>query len=336
MKPLPILALTLCFITVTHPGRAADPAKFDLPDPVAVVEGTEIKPPEVQKAAGEWLQRKGKKFATATDAEKMQAVRAVLDQLITRQLIKSRSAGVEVTDANLEAHFKQIVPQASDPKKFQQQLEAADLTEAQLKEQIRELMREQRWIADQLFGQGDATDAEAKDYYNAHLAEFDKPNLVHASHILVSVPTGAPPDVAAERLKIIEAAQTRIKKGEDFARVAEDVSEDVGSKGKGGDLGSFPISAKPAEVASTAFALKDGEVSKIVISELGFHIVKRIDHQDARKVPFEEAKSSILTYLTRKNQTALTDKLVGEIRSKADVKINLPPQVEAKGQTQQK
>lgn len=325
MKAISTLAFLLCATTITHFGRAADPVKLDLPETVATVDGTEIKNTEVEKALTTFEQRSGRKLAYFTPDEKQQAVRAVVDQLINEQLIKSRCSGVEITDADVEARFKQITSQTPDPKKFQEQLEAAHLTEAEFKDQIRERLRGEKWISNQLFGQGDATDADAKAYYDAHLAEFDLPELVRASNILVTVSAGAP-DIAAGRLKVIEAAAERISKGEDFGKVAAEVSEDARTKDKGGDLGYFPKTAKPSEITDAAFALKDGEVSKVVVSLYGFNLIKRTGHKAARKISFEEAKALITARLTKKNQDELTRKLVEDIRSKADVKINLPAQ----------
>jgi peptidyl-prolyl cis-trans isomerase D len=130
-----------------------------------------------------------------------------------------------------------------------------------------------------------ATDAQVKDftakngariaeYYKANPAKYDKKKRVRARHILVRVDPNAPKAADDAAKKKVEDVAARVKKGEDFAKLAQEVSDDPGSKDRGGDLGYFGehVMAKPFEDA--AFKLKAGELSEPVKTPFGWHLIK--------------------------------------------------------------
>ncbi len=148
------------------------------------------------------------------------------------------------------------------------------------------------------------TDAQVKEliareparidkYYRDHPERFDKKKRVRARHILVRVDEKAPPAQQEAAKKKIDALAERIKKGEDFARVASEASEDPGSKSHGGDLGWFGpgVMAPPFEAA--AFALKPGEVSQPVRTAFGWHLIKVEEVQQPEVVPLDKARPEI-------------------------------------------
>jgi len=148
------------------------------------------------------------------------------------------------------------------------------------------------------------TDAEVKDYlakngaqveayYKAHPARFDRPKRMRARHILVAVPENAAQDAQEAAKKKIEALAERVKKGEAFGKLAQEASEDPGSKAQGGDLGFFGpgVMAKPFEDA--AAKLSPGQVSEPVRTQFGWHLVKLEAVEPAKKQTLDEAKPEI-------------------------------------------
>ena len=135
--------------------------------------------------------------------------------------------------------------------------------------------------------------AELKEYYQMDTERFSEPKKVKARHILLKTgKTDTPEKVAAVKKRAEELLQ-KIKKGEDFAKLAEKNSEDTGSAAKGGDLGYFKKGdmVKPFEEA--AFSQKPGEVSSPVQSTFGFHIIRVDDVKEAYTKTFDEVKGVI-------------------------------------------
>ncbi len=171
-----------------------------------------------------------------------------------------------------------------------------------------------------------ASDAEVKDfiskngprieqYYKDNQARFDKKKRVHARHILVKADDKAASAAQDSARQRIEALAERIKKGEDFARVADEASDDPGSKGRGGDLGLFGPGVMAKQFEEAAFKLKPGELSGPVKTQFGWHLIKVEAVQEPEVVPLEKAKPEIARDLlegdlakqlaTRKAQDAL-------------------------------
>jgi peptidyl-prolyl cis-trans isomerase D len=135
--------------------------------------------------------------------------------------------------------------------------------------------------------------ARLEKAYKADAARWERKKRVRARHVLVKVPEGAPAAQDEAARKRVEAAAERVKKGEPFATVAREVTEDASTKDKGGDLGFFGagVMAKPFEDA--AFALKPGEVSAPVRTRFGWHLIQAEAVEEARTVPLAEAQPVI-------------------------------------------
>lgn len=141
------------------------------------------------------------------------------------------------------------------------------------------------------------TPEAARKLYDDTVKALKPEDEVRARHILV--------DVEDEANKIA----ARVKGGEDFAKVAAEVSKDPGSKAEGGDLGFFTQERMVAPFAEAAFKMKPGEVSAPVKSQFGWHVIK-VEERRQKPVPaFEEMKEQVEQYLTRKTQQDVVLKL---------------------------
>lgn len=131
----------------------------------------------------------------------------------------------------------------------------------------------------------------AKSYFSVNPAEFKIQEEVKAQHILIKTQPGDS-DSDQKALERIKAIQERLKK-EDFSKVAADVSEDAGSKSRGGDLGFFSRGRMMPEFETAAFTQKVGEVGAPVKTAYGYHIIKVTAHTPARERSFDEVRSQI-------------------------------------------
>ncbi|MDD5772706.1 MAG: peptidylprolyl isomerase [bacterium] len=154
------------------------------------------------------------------------------------------------------------------------------------------------------------TEKKIKEYYSKNEKQFEEPEKVKASHILFMVKNSDNATEEREARNKAEKVMAEIKKGQDFAKLAKTYSEDS-SKEKGGDLGYFSRGTMDANFERAAFALKIGEVSQIIRSEYGFHIIKLLGRKEAQIKPFEEVKENI-------KYAAVTDEEKNQAKKQAE------------------
>ena len=141
--------------------------------------------------------------------------------------------------------------------------------------------------------------AEIQAYYTAHADEFPSPERVHAAHILIKSDKNATPAQDAAAKKKAEDLLARAKKGEDFAALARQYSEDEGSKANGGDLGTFGRGAMVGAFDQAAFSMQPGEIRGPIKSDFGYHVIKVIEKFPAGKQTLVEATPRITSLLTQ-------------------------------------
>jgi len=137
-------------------------------------------------------------------------------------------------------------------------------------------------------------DAEVEKYYAAHQKEFETPHQVRAAHVLARVPdTGGSAAEDKARAKIVDVIR-RAKAGEDFAKLARELSDDPGSAPNGGDLGLVSRGEMVPQFEQAVFALKKGEVSpEPVRTPFGFHAIKVVAVQEGGRKPLREVAAQI-------------------------------------------
>jgi len=165
------------------------------------------------------------------------------------------------------------------------------------------------------------SDAQVLDYYNAHKDEYRTPERVHARHILLSIankPKDQVPIIQAQA----EALLKQIKAGGDFADLAKKNSQDPGSAQKGGDLGWVSRGQMVKNFEDAVFTLKPNEISNVVTTEYGFHIIQVLERQPAHLQTVDEVKPAIIA--TLKNQTVF-DRMQ-ELADKAHAALVKAPQ----------
>jgi peptidyl-prolyl cis-trans isomerase C len=157
-------------------------------------------------------------------------------------------------------------------------------------------------------GKAALTDAEMHKVYDEALKQVPPVEEVHARHILFRAPAGDE-KASKEAEDKIKAVIVRLKKGEDFAKVASEVTEDPSGKANGGDLGYFTKEQMVPEFADVAFKLDKGQMSDPVKTQFGWHVIKVEDKRTKPAPTFDEVKPQIEAYVQRKAQAELVQKL---------------------------
>jgi peptidyl-prolyl cis-trans isomerase D len=138
------------------------------------------------------------------------------------------------------------------------------------------------------------SDADAEAYYTERPAEFETPRRVRLAHVLVRVPTVGGGEAEAKARAKVEDVIRRARAGEDFAKLAREVSEDDATAAQGGDLGSVGPGEMVPAFEQAAFALKPGEITATPVrTAFGYHAIKAVEIQEGGRQPFREAVGSI-------------------------------------------
>lgn len=341
MKPISSLILTASILTASTllaadapkqpaaPAASAEkapaaPKPVVLTDPVAVVEGVEIKKADLEQAFARVLGAQGIPADQLPAEQRIQGYRMILDDMIIEKLVTKRSADVKVGDEEVAAKMEGFKAKFGSEAALKEQIEKSGLTLDKVKENVREGLRQEHWIDSQIKGKDAVTDADAEAFYKKNPDQFKQPEQVRASHILITVEKDAKPEVVAEKEKAAKAIAERVKKGEAFDKLAKELSEDPSAKQNSGDLNYFGREQMVPEFSDAAFKMKKDEISEPVRSPFGFHVIKVTDHKAGETVTLETAKPKLLAFLKQQKRQGEIEKVVKEIREKADVKINLP------------
>jgi parvulin-like peptidyl-prolyl isomerase len=273
----------------------------------ARVNGRPIAAKDVQKLADQIAQGAG----MSAD----QVWEDALQQLVALELMgqAAQKEGLTVSKAEVERELKELKAQFGDTSKFQESLAGA--TEAEFQAELQRSMIIEK-LLDKHIKVTIAPEA-VETFYKENQADFERPPMVRASHILVRIEN----DEAAARQRI-EGILKRIKKGEDFAKLAVELSEDAPTAKRGGDLGFFPEHSTP--VAEAAFKLKKGEISAPVKSPYGLHILKVTDTRPAGVAPFVEVADEIRSLLEEEEREEQEEAFIQRLRSDAKIEILLP------------
>jgi peptidyl-prolyl cis-trans isomerase C len=251
----------------------------------------------------------------------------LLDRLIQIQILIGKATDAEKVKAKADAakHIQEARTNAPSEEMFNAQLKAMGMTADQLISTMTEQGTAEAVILREL--KINITDADVKKFYDdpTNTASFEQPEMVRASHILLATQDPktnqelSQADKDAKR-KTMESLLKRAKAGEDFAKLAREFSEDPGSKDKGGEY-TFPRGQMVPEFEAAAFALKTNEVSDIVTTKFGFHIIKLSEHTSAQKVAFDKIAPRIKSYLTQQELGKLAPDYIAKIKQEAAVEI---------------
>lgn len=266
---------------------------------------------------------------TFVEQYKKQLRAQFLDKMIIEQLLDEqvKSHNIVITDEQVTSEIEKMTAQqgmtVDDLKSL---LASQGRSFDDIKQRIHRGLGYQKFLESQWAGKIDVNDKEVRDYYSANPASFEIPEQIRASHILIRP---APADANTDPNQAKAAAKTKandllrqIKGGSDFAKLAQNNSAD-GSAAAGGDLGFFARGQMVPAFEQAAFALKVGQVSDVVETQFGYHIIKVTGHKDPNNLSFEQARDDIKKALTRQKQAESTMKYLEQL--KAGAKIVYPP-----------
>jgi peptidyl-prolyl cis-trans isomerase C len=315
-QPVRRLAL-LCAIAVLasscHP-RVTDPKdpKFIL----AEKDDWTITRGELDKELNGYFQERQITAAQVGPARMPMLETAMLKNMVLEKLILARAAALPLKDVDKDEadafdHLKARFPTEKD---FQDQLKQAGLTVDDFKKRIHDQILIHKVLETEALQDADSTEQEVDDFYLKHKNLFNVPPKLRASRVLVIVDQKASAADKAAKKEAITKARDRVVKGEDFSKVAMQVSEDRYSAPKGGDIGFFQRGENESQFDDVAFNSKVGVLSPVFETPMGFQFIKVTENRPGGPVSIAEARATIAQHLKQDKVTheeqAYTEKLL--------------------------
>lgn len=296
-------------------------AKTSPNDPLAKVNGAVISREDVARAVKVLLSQ-NRITHKLTPEQMKQAEDAALEQLVSAEILYQAGLKLEIKDLDKQVDEKVTQGKTKFPstEEYEKALKNADLTEKALKELTRKDIVVGNLVEKEIAGKIDVSDQEAKKFYDDNQDKFKRAESVKASHILCGVDANASPEEKKKAKEKAEALLKRVKAGEDFAKLAKENST-CPSSAQGGDLGFFGKGQMVPSFEKAAFALKPGEVSDVVETQFGYHIIKLTEKKDAETIKFDDTKERIKEYLkSQKLQKAVAD-YITDLKGKMKVEM---------------
>jgi len=299
-------------------GVAAAPVPRELPAVVARVNDETIDRWEVEAAVREITLAN---LHPLPQAERDELMRAVLDRIIEHHLASqaARTRGVAATEAELDADLREMRSDQSSDRAFADRLATAGISAEQLRHQ-RRLSLDMAKLVHAVAGAA-VSDAAIDAYYRDNKDRFLLPEAVTASHIMVRVTPEATAGQRGEARRRAAGIRDQILGGADFGRTARDLSEDTGTAQSGGLVGTFRRGQMDPAFEAVAFSIKPGEISDVVETPYGFHIIRVDEHMAGRMQTRDEVRSDIRALLTERAEQEGLSTVIEEARRTAKIEI---------------
>jgi parvulin-like peptidyl-prolyl isomerase len=234
---------------------------------------------------------------------------------------KALASGLTVTDSEVQDEFQKIAKTFKSDAEMNIAL-AKEMTDREsLERDLRESLVLAKYINETIEKRVTVTPEEVAKYYSSHPNEFQHPDIVRTSHILIQ-PAGDTPEQDSLAKQRAEEILARVKKGEDFARLAKENSMDP-SAAQGGDVGFASKASLTAEYGEAAFSLPVGGV-KLVKTQVGYHVLKVTDKKKEGLSTLEEVRTQLIEFLKNEKAQGELTKMVNQLRDQANIEILIP------------
>jgi len=305
-----VVSLCLSAAALAADAAPAKDAKDATPDKaVATVNGKAITQRELDLAVNSYLRSVSSRLGGGHEQKldgNDKIRKEMLTQMVDREVLygEIEKHKYEGLDKKVDEELARAKSQYPSEVEFKKALEEDGLDDAMLLKLINRRYSLELYVEKFIVPNAKVTDEEAKKFYDDNPSYFQQEEMIRASHILIT--TKAEDDAAkkAEAKAKAEDIRAKLVAGGNFEELAKS-SSDCPSKEQGGDLGYFGRGRMVKPFEDAAFALKVGELSPVIETEFGYHVIKSTEHKDAEKVPFDKVKDRIVSHLqdTKINET---------------------------------
>jgi peptidyl-prolyl cis-trans isomerase C len=322
LRPLTAAILLLLLAPLAAP--AARPIPLDElfpPKVIAKGDGFQVTEKDLEKAYLDYKTAAAANGQTLDPAERDSLEARLVDKLVFMRIMllkatdEDRQRGGVRADELLAAFKKR----SSSEDAFQRYIRSLGLTYAEFRNKFIEQAVVEEVLIREVHSTLAATEDEMKRFYLDNIEAFRQPEMVRVAHLLIatrSLPANEPLTEEQKRAALIkaEALLKRAKAGEDFATLVKNFSEDPGSKQHGG-VYAFARGQMAVEFETAAFALQPGQLSDVVETGYGYHIIKMLDRRPVRTVPYEAAQERVRKAVIDKKAEARLPEYTGQLKA---------------------
>lgn len=253
-----------------------------------------------------------------------------LNDLIDFELLfkEAKKRGIKVKGSTIDDVIEENVKKFGSKKKFKEVLKKQGLTIDEFKERVRKYHMVIT-LLNNIFKDTEYKEDELREYYEKNKQRFKRPESLHLYHILIKVDSTATEEEWEKKKKYAEEILDKIRSGGDFGEVAYNYSEDP-YKFKSGDLGFVHKGQLEPDIEKVAFSLKEGEMSGIVRSIYGFHILKAGEKRPETMMTFDEVKDKLKKDLDAKRFEEKREALLERLKKEHAIEIYIKFEEEGK------
>ncbi len=302
--------------TAAEAVTAEDPATV-----LASVNGTDITLGEFNKEMDVMMGRmEGRVPPERLGQMRMQMRNQLLDNLVTRQVLldQVKADKIEVSSEEFDEAVGMLTKNIPEGMTLNDMLAQTGTTEDEFKSTLTMELQIRKLLESHADTNAVASDEEIEAFYNENKEQFERPETVTASHILIGTEPGDSDEQKAEKRKELEGIREQLVAGGDFAELARNHST-CPSKAQGGSLGSFPRGRMVPEFEDAAFTQKVGDIGEIVETQFGYHLIKVDDRQEPGTTPLDEVKEQLGKYLAGQKQQEVVREYIDGLREKAAI-----------------
>lgn len=297
------------------PSGAPDPAAF--PDVVAKVNGVDITKAQLVDR-GEVVKRQMPNMQPGPDFYDR-----VLDDLVSSELLYQSAVakGLLPTEADIDAAIDEQQKRLGGPDAFNQALDRAGLNLDDVRGQLKRDMGIQKMVEEQIIPTLTVSEEDKRKFYDENASQMQQPGSFKVDHILIAVETDADQATKDAAKKKAESLRSMIEAGQDFGELAGRNSDDPGSAEQGGSLPWMDKGQTVPPFEAAALALSPGEMSPVVETQFGYHIIKLVDKKAAGVAPYEDVEERIDFFLKQQSMQERLQQEVDTLRSAGTVEV---------------
>jgi len=291
---------------------------------VVTVNGKEITGPEVEKElALMMMQMAGRVDPSRMEGMKENMRKQTVNNMINQELLLQAATreGISVTDEEKTEKIEELKASYPSEEAFLNGLKQSNMTVDILRDRIGVIIKIEKLADKQTEHLQKVTAEDTEEYYNNNIEQFQQPEKVSASHILVAFKPGDDEAAKIAKKQKIEQIHLAILGGADFVEQARQHS-DCPSKSNGGSLGSFGKGQMVKPFEDVVFALKPNEVSGIFETRYGYHIARLTGREEAKTMSLEEARENIANYLESDRKQQEMSKYIAALRDVANIEYS--------------
>ena len=306
-------------------GRAAEQSGAEARKVVARVNGEPIYEDQLQPAVEKSLAQLARHGAQKDDTDLIKRLQArQLNELIGNLLVyqESKKRTIENVDEKVEQRVKDLEKKYGAGQGMARYLKIRRMTMGDLRESLKARVRVDEYLKEQGVLEPEIPEDRIREMYDVDPKSFSTTETVTVSHIMIAVDAQAGTEEKQQARQQAEQIRKEILAGEDFAAMAK-AHSDCRTASMGGDLGQIKKGYMPAAFDKVAFSLEKDTLSEVVETRSGYHVIKTVDRQPTRLIPYEEMRGFLETYLQGEESKKKLAALIAELRKRSEIEILL-------------